>query len=61
MIPLPWSAGNHQYHNALWYKENRGDILLEEDDIASIADILTRTLGSEIIQRTMRRENDFLR
>ena len=60
MIPLPWSSENHQYHNALWYQENRHDILLEESDIAHIQDVITKTIGSDIIQRTMQRENDFL-
>jgi UDP-N-acetylglucosamine--N-acetylmuramyl-(pentapeptide) pyrophosphoryl-undecaprenol N-acetylglucosamine transferase len=36
IIPLPWSAGNHQYHNALWYKENRNDIILEEEEISQL-------------------------
>lgn len=30
IVPLPWSSQNHQYYNALWYRDNRDDIVLEE-------------------------------
>lgn len=33
IVPYPWSAQNHQYHNAMWYKDNRGDIVLEDGDL----------------------------
>lgn len=61
IIPLPWSSMNHQYHNAKWYKDNRDDILLEEDSIKELPDIITRTLGADIIEKTMERDSNFLR
>jgi UDP-N-acetylglucosamine:LPS N-acetylglucosamine transferase len=44
MIPLPWSAGNHQYHNALWYKNNKGDILIEEEHIEELPAVIVEAL-----------------
>jgi len=32
IIPLPFTAHNHQYWNALWYEIFRWDILLEQDE-----------------------------
>lgn len=61
IIPLPWSAMNHQYYNAKWYKENHDDILLEEENIKELPSIITKTLGADIIDRTMERQMDFLR
>lgn len=62
IIPLPWSADNHQYHNALWYRENRGDIMLENRDMMKkLQQTITNTLSGDIIGRTMERSNDFLR
>ena len=61
IIPLPWSSMNHQYYNAKWYKENRDDILLEEENIKELPDIITKTLGADIIEKTMERDSNFLR
>lgn len=62
IIPLPWSSQNHQFHNAMWYKENRWDTILEEDNMMSkLKMTITQTLSGDIIERTMERENDFLR
>jgi UDP-N-acetylglucosamine:LPS N-acetylglucosamine transferase len=47
IIPLPWSSNNHQYHNAIWYKNNRGDILLEEADIRWISEVISRIIFPE--------------
>jgi UDP-N-acetylglucosamine--N-acetylmuramyl-(pentapeptide) pyrophosphoryl-undecaprenol N-acetylglucosamine transferase len=60
MIPLPWSAWNHQYYNALWYKENKEDILIEEDYIDELPWVIVEALGEVIINRTMETETDFL-
>lgn len=32
IIPLPHTWGNHQYHNAKWYEEVHGDLVLEQND-----------------------------
>ena len=51
----------HQYFNAKWYKENKDDILLEESNIKELSAIITKTLWADIIDQSMKRENDFLR
>ncbi len=51
----------HQFYNAQWYAANRDDILLEEENIKELANIITKTLGADIIERTMERKMDFLR
>ncbi len=61
IIPLPWSAGNHQYHNAKWYEELRKDIVLEEMDIDRLSIILAKTLSADIIDQSMERNMDFLK
>ncbi len=61
IIPLPWSSMNHQYYNAKWYKENRDDILLEEENIKELANIITKTLSTDIIERTMERDSNFMK
>jgi UDP-N-acetylglucosamine--N-acetylmuramyl-(pentapeptide) pyrophosphoryl-undecaprenol N-acetylglucosamine transferase len=62
IVPLPWSAQNHQYHNAVWYKENRDDIILEDHDMKDkLQKTITDTLSGDIIGRTMERSDDFLR
>lgn len=61
IIPLPWSAGNHQYHNAKWYEELRKDIVLEETDIDRLSIILAKTLSADIIDQSMERTMDFLK
>ncbi len=62
IIPLPWSSDNHQYHNALWYRENRGDIILENRDMMKkLQQTITNTLSGVVIGRTMERNDDFLR
>ncbi len=62
IIPLPWSSQNHQYHNALWFKENRWDTVLEDSDMMKKLQMtITQTLSGDVIDRTMERENDFLR
>lgn len=48
MIPLPWSAGNHQYYNALWYKENKQDVLLEEEHIDDLPAVIIEALWENI-------------
>ncbi len=54
IIPLPWSAWNHQYHNALWYKDNRDDIVLEDADMQeNLQKTITETLSNGIINRKM--------
>lgn len=62
IIPLPWSAQNHQYHNAMWYHDNRDDIVLADTDMREkLQKTITETLSSDIIERKMERENNFLR
>ncbi len=61
IIPLPWSSMNHQYWNAKWYADNKEDTLLEESDIKELPKIIAKTLWADIIDRTMERQNDFLR
>lgn len=61
IIPLPWSAWNHQYHNAKWYEELRKDIVLEETEIERLSAILAKTLSADIIDQSMERKMDFLR
>jgi UDP-N-acetylglucosamine--N-acetylmuramyl-(pentapeptide) pyrophosphoryl-undecaprenol N-acetylglucosamine transferase len=61
MIPLPWSAKNHQYYNALWYKENKWDTLLEERDIENLQEVVVKTLSDVIINRSKEKELDFVR
>jgi UDP-N-acetylglucosamine--N-acetylmuramyl-(pentapeptide) pyrophosphoryl-undecaprenol N-acetylglucosamine transferase len=61
IIPLPSSSMQHQYFNARWYKENKDDILLEESNIKELPNIITKTLGADIIDQSMKRSNDFLR
>lgn len=61
IIPLPSSSMQHQWYNAKWYATNRDDILLEEDKIKELPNIITKTLGADIIERTMERKLDFLR
>jgi len=62
IVPLPWSGQNHQYHNAMWYKENRWDTVLENGDLLEkLQNTITQTLSWDVIDRTMERENDFLR
>lgn len=31
IVPLPYTGGNHQWYNGLWYAEQYDDIVLEED------------------------------
>lgn len=33
IIPLPFTGGNHQYHNACWYRDTYGDTLIPQDDL----------------------------
>lgn len=40
IVPLPDSAGNHQYHNAIEY-EKRWDILLEQKNLKQLLSIIT--------------------
>lgn len=61
IIPLPSSSMQHQYFNAKWYKENKDDIMLEESNIKELPNIITKTLGADIIDQSMKRDNDFLR
>lgn len=62
IIPFPWSAQNHQYHNAMWHKETYGDIVVEEHEITEkLQRTITETLAGDIIDKTMEREDTFLR
>ncbi len=61
IIPLPTSSMQHQWYNAQWYVTNRDDILIEEDNLKEIPNVITKTLGADIIERTMERKLDFLR
>lgn len=36
IIPLKSRAGNHQFHNSVYFKENFNTIVLEENDVLSI-------------------------
>lgn len=60
IIPLPWSAGNHQYHNAKWYEDIKKDIVLEEVNIERLGTLLAKTLSADIIDDSMERSMDFL-
>jgi hypothetical protein len=48
----------HQYFNARWYKENKDDILLEESNIKELPNIITKTLGADIIDQSMKPSRD---
>ena len=43
IVPLPYSAGNHQYHNALEY-EKMGHVILEQKDLGK----LTQTIQHNV-------------
>lgn len=61
IVPYPWSAQNHQYYNALWYKGNRWDVILDDDDVMrKLQGTITKTLAEDIIERTMERDEDYL-
>lgn len=49
IIPLPTAANNHQYHNALEWKEKYGHVLLEEKNIQDLGTVL---LGFEGYKKT---------
>ena len=52
IIPLPWSSQNHQFHNAMWYKENRDDIIIEERDmINTLPRTIKDTLKLDIVEK----------
>ncbi|MDD4151597.1 MAG: glycosyltransferase [Candidatus Gracilibacteria bacterium] len=52
IIPLKSRAGNHQYHNGLYFKENFGSIILEENDVLNIQ--LSKTIEN---LKDFRKEN----
>ena len=52
---------NHQFYNAQWFVDNRDDILLEEENLKELPNIITKTLGEDIIERTMEKQLDFLK
>ena len=39
IVPLPYSADNHQYYNAREYEKN-GDILLEQKNLKQLPEII---------------------
>ena len=41
IIPLPYSAGNHQYYNALEYQK-KGHTLLNQQDLNQLTEIITK-------------------
>jgi UDP-N-acetylglucosamine:LPS N-acetylglucosamine transferase len=43
IIPLPYSAGNHQYHNALEYQE-MGHTLLEQQYLNQLTETITKNV-----------------
>lgn len=62
IIPLSWSSQNHQYHNAMWYKETHNDTVLEDHELKEkLQKTITATLAEDIITDTMEREDTFLR
>lgn len=62
IIPLWWSSQNHQYHNAMWYKETYNDTVLEDHELKEkLQRTITATLAGDIIDSTMEREDTFLR
>lgn len=62
IVPYSWSAQNHQYYNALWYKENRNDIILDDSDVMDkLQSTITDTLSRDAIEKTMERKDTFLR
>lgn len=61
IVPYPWSAQNHQYYNAMWYKENRDDIVLEDAKLMNnLQKTITDTLSGDVIHNKMAREDTFL-
>ena len=32
IVPLPWTGGNHQWRNGVWYRDTYEDILINQDD-----------------------------
>lgn len=58
LIPFKESADNHQYYNALWYKERNASVLIEENDFSEsfLNDILTDFLRSPLKLKKMSAE-----
>lgn len=42
IVPVPWTWGNHQRHNGVWYRDTYGDILIAQDD--QLVEHLTKAL-----------------
>lgn len=51
LVPLPDSAGNHQYHNAKFLSKNNAAIMLEQKGLTP--QILLRTLNGLLSDRTL--------
>lgn len=62
IVPYSWSAQNHQFYNAMWYKENRGDVVLDDNELMdNLQKTITNTLTHDAIAKKMDREDNFLR
>lgn len=46
IVPLPFSADNHQYYNAREYEKD-GHILLEQKDIKNLKNTILKTLDNQ--------------
>ncbi|MFZ2256147.1 MAG: glycosyltransferase [Patescibacteria group bacterium] len=62
IVPYPWSSQNHQHHNAMWYKENRNDIVIDDGELMdNLLKTVTETLTRDTIEKKMERADTFLR
>lgn len=54
LIPKAYTAGNHQYHNAMSYKEKGAAVVIEEDELTG--HVLLSTVESLLDDEEKRRE-----
>jgi UDP-N-acetylglucosamine--N-acetylmuramyl-(pentapeptide) pyrophosphoryl-undecaprenol N-acetylglucosamine transferase len=57
LIPYPYAAGNHQYHNALYLAREQAAVLMPEADLTPdrLLEQLERLLGDDSLRETMGR------
>jgi UDP-N-acetylglucosamine--N-acetylmuramyl-(pentapeptide) pyrophosphoryl-undecaprenol N-acetylglucosamine transferase len=55
LIPYPYAAGNHQYHNALYLAREQAAILIPEADLTPdhLLEQMERLLGDDLLRETM--------